>query len=149
MPRVLHYGRWGTHTQGPVGQWFYNTFLANIVANTALIDWGKQNVTYVMKDKYDQMLTHWLAKATMYDGSRLSDLRDYCDTSKPMHLDVSDLYVVYRWNDTYHGGYQDVVQHLPGMIMDIRGGKPRSSYNGIVILRCRGRRLFLRPTPYP
>lgn len=146
ISRTYHFGRVGTHFGGNPNDTFFDKALARILISSEDVDWSRRNLTYLLKANYEVVMDAWLSNATKYDESLLGDLRDYCHRDKAADTNAtSDLLITYPWNSNNHGGFAQVAEKLPGMMTDIRGQRPRASYNGIVMVRCRGRRLFLKP----
>jgi hypothetical protein len=77
----------------------------------------------------------------VWEGS-LEQLQAYCaidqpdDTERPWDL-------VYRYPGTKQG-FESTAKYLKPMMGDVREGTPRGSYFRHLVVRCRGRRLFLR-----
>ena len=125
---------------------FFEEYLENIHLNAESVDWSKHNLTYLLKDNYAKTMQGWVSNAIPFDSQQLGPLQTYCDVAQPPDtFNTSDLVLVYKWGASDPKEYQGIVKQLPGVMDDIRGGRPRASYHGIVVVRCRGRRLFLGP----
>lgn len=142
VSRTYHYGMVGTHMGGD----FFQKYLANTELNTADVDWSRQNLTYLLQAPYSALFNRWIAEAIPFNSSQLGSLSTYCDLHMPIDTNnTADLVASYVWNETNPKDYFALVRQLPGVMDDIRGKRPRASYNGVVVVRCRGRRLFLKP----
>lgn len=91
----------------------------------------------------------WVSRAQPFQGN-LQQLQQYCSVNITVNItdfpeQTKDLVYDYSLDPQGHG-FTETAQHLPPMMPDLREGAPRGSYQGYVIVRCRGRRLFLRPT---
>lgn len=145
VSRSRHFGKKGTHLIA-ANDPFYNDFLANTVLNVDMVDWTTLNLTYLLQANYQDLMDQWLSQAIPFNNSAMGDLHEYCDKDKSRDdIATSDLLVTYEWGDNNHKGFVDVANKLQGVVNDIRGQRPRASYNGVVVVRCRGRRLFLKP----
>lgn len=126
---------------------FFNTHLANIRLSSGEVTWTQQDLSYLLSSQYEATMDKWLAMATPYNASQLRDLRTYCDISMPPDTNyTSDLVVTYAGNSTDPKGFTGLARQLPGVSEFIAEGRPRMSYRGVVVTRCRGRRLFIRPS---
>lgn len=93
---------------------------------------------------YARRLEQWLSAAEPFRGD-LDQLEQYCSVNlTDLPAPAADLVYEYPL-DAKGSGFRDTALHLQPMMPDPREGSPRGSYQGIVAVRCRGRRLFLRP----
>lgn len=133
-----------THTfgkEGNSGGLFYNEHLATMRLNNQSIDWTQLDLSYLERDAYAATMAAWLAAATPLPAEAAAGLKDYCAVTQPPDADARDLVLSYKDNDDYIR----IGRELYPMLGDISvgGGIPRASYHGTVMVRCRGRRLFL------
>lgn len=132
-----------THTfgsSGTSGGILFNQHLRTMVLNTEKIDWSKQDLSMLFNSTYSGLMVQWLAHAQVLDNR--AEIQTYCAaTDLATDPNPSDLVVYY----TSLQDYAAVAQMLPPMLPDVKGHQPRSSYKGISVVRCRGRRLFLAP----
>lgn len=127
---------------------FFDTYLANIRLNSEDVEWSKQNLTYLLKEPYSALMKEWLSQAVPYDNTQLGGLSTYCGLQMPIDANnTMDLVTTYTWDETNPkaSGFFALARQLPGVMDDLKGKRPRASYDGVVVVRCRGRRLFLRP----
>ncbi|KAF6254359.1 GNT-I family-domain-containing protein [Scenedesmus sp. NREL 46B-D3] len=144
VPRTHTFGKFGSHS----GE-FYDNHLSKMILNEQLIDWSKQDLQYLLKDRYEQLMVRWLARAKHYSSVTNVQglpLGQYCNTTGPNDAAAAgDMVVEYQGTHGTELSYMNISQLLPPMLGDLREGSPRGSYDGIVMVRCRGRRLFLKP----
>lgn len=77
----------------------------------------------------------------MFEGTR-DELQEYCTVTKPEDTERTwDL--VYKYPGTQQG-FTKTAKYLKPMMGDCREGTPRGSFMINLIVRCRGRRLFLQ-----
>lgn len=77
----------------------------------------------------------------VFEGT-LDELQNYCAVHKPDDAERTwDL--VYKYPGTKEG-FTQTAKYLKPMMGDVREGTPRGSYKMNLVVRCRGRRLFLR-----
>lgn len=144
VSRTYHFAESGTNVDGS----FFKKYLEHMRLNTEDVDWGAYDLGYLLQGNYSALMDSWLADATPLNITAIGSLQLYCNGSKSSianEKDTSDLVLTYPWNEADHKTYASMARQLPGMIEDIRGGRPRASYKGIVSVRCNGMRLFLRP----
>lgn len=134
-----------THTfgaKGASGGIGFKEHLEMMVLNQQPVDWAQQDLSYLLRDNYAATMRKWLSSAVWLQGNELGTLDQYCSPSQPPDPDTRDLILAYKNNQEY----SDITgRKLGPMMWDISyGGKvPRASYDGTVVVRCRGRRLFL------
>lgn len=133
VPRTHTFGRHGTS-----GGLFYTEHLENMILATEAVDWAAQNISYLQHATYSLAISTWISSAVPVNESQLPGL---CrtDAKEPSYLDYKVFY-----NDLDH--YLRITKTMSPMISEIRGGAGRASYNGTVIVRCAGHRLFLTPS---
>lgn len=142
VSRTYHFAESGTNVDGG----FFKKYLEHMRLNAEDVDWSAVDLDYLLPGNYSALMHSWLADAMPLKSTEHGGLQLYCDGSKSSNdRDTSDLVLTYPWNEAEHKTYVNIARQLPGMIEDIRGGRPRASYKGIVVVRCKCRRLFLRP----
>jgi hypothetical protein len=84
-------------------------------------------------------------KAEVWTGS-LDELQSYCDVTLPDDTAEHPGDMVYKYprGPPLKPGFEETAKYLKPMMGDVREGTPRGSYKGHIVVRCRGRRLFLR-----
>jgi hypothetical protein len=137
VSRTHTFGRVGTH--GAVGDSFDATY-ASMLLNEEAVHWKDMNLDFLLGDNYTAALTSWMDHAQAYNGT-VEELQAYCAVGQPDHVDASDLVFTYPKGAD---GWTHTTKHLKPMLGDVREGTPRCTYHGHAIVRCRGRRLFLR-----
>lgn len=140
VPRTHTFGKFGSH-----GGEHYDNHLSKMIMNTDSVDWSKLDLQYLLHDNYKALMQAWLSSAVEYSISEMKAilLQDYCNVTQPDDArDSRDIVVTYQGGVQ---GYTNASKLLHPMLGDLREGSPRASYDGIVIVRCRGRRLFLKP----
>lgn len=103
--------------------------------------WRNESLDYLLQSNYGPMYTAWMDAAEVWNGT-ITDLQSYCNVTQPDD-DSQPGDLVYRY-PAGKKGYEDTAKYLKPMMGDVREGSPRGSYQGHVVVRCRGRRLFLR-----
>lgn len=144
MPRTHTFGKIGAH-----GGLYFDDHLAPMLLSNKFIDWSKQNLSYLLKKSYAATMRSWIQNAVEFVHKNTTTLADYCNnTLLEDSTEQSDLLVTYDrldGNGTSFVRYADELKPMMNGI--VMGHAPRASYDGIVVVRCRGRRLFLRPKP--
>ncbi|KAJ0170294.1 hypothetical protein K1T71_014222 [Dendrolimus kikuchii] len=110
---------------------FFDNHLRNILLNMDYVEFTKANLTYLLKDHYDEALTSLVyslpertAEAVISGGS---------GEKSPVRVPYSNA-----------KSYQRAAKRL-GLMDDFRSGVPRTAYRGIVTCFVRGRRVYLAP----
>jgi hypothetical protein len=137
VSRTHTFGRVGTHIAA--GDSFDATY-ASMLLNQEDVNWKSMDLDFLLGDNYTAALTSWMDQAQVYNGT-VEELQAYCDAGQPDHADTSDLVFKYPKGAN---GWTRTANHLKPMLSDVREGTPRCTYHGHAIVRCRGRRLFLR-----
>lgn len=144
VPRTHTFGVKGTSS----GQ-FFSIHLSTMILNTEDIDWQLQDLTYLQHGKYAALLDSWMAAADQVDGKYLGHLCQMQQGKSGM-VNHRDLVVTYSNLDHF----KRLALQLSPMMTDLMGASglpgndrlaPRGSYNGTVVVRCAGRRLFIAP----
>lgn len=103
--------------------------------------WKDKNLDFLLQSNYSALYNGWLDSAEVWKGTLL-ELQSYCAIEQPDdEANPGDF--VYRY-PAGKLGYEEAARHLMPMKGDVREGTPRASWRGHVVVRCRGRRLFLR-----
>lgn len=126
----------------------YDKHLSLMVLNSEPIDWQQCNLSYLLQEQYAPLMQQWLSNAQPFEGS-LAELEQYCNVSNQGPREekpepAGDLLLHYP---STAAGWTNTTLALKPMMTDMREGSPRGSYKGTVMVRCRGRRLFLTPEP--
>ncbi|KAM3956138.1 LOW QUALITY PROTEIN: acetylglucosaminyltransferase [Aphomia sociella] len=124
-----------TFTFGKVGVskgLFYDMHLRAMQLNMDFVEFTKLNLTYLLKENYDDALT-----STVYS---LPESTADEVISLPMGGEPTAVRVSY----TNAKSYQKAAKKL-GLMDDFRSGVPRTAYRGVVSCFIRGRRVFLAP----
>lgn len=130
-----------THTYGKAGTsggMLYRDHLANMLLSNATLVWTDMNFNYLIKNTYHELILHWVKHAT----ATPENLAEYCGSSL---ADVPNKHDDLRVHYTGKDGFMQTAKALAPMLADWRSDSPRMGYHGIVMVRCRGRRLFLVP----
>jgi hypothetical protein len=147
VPRTHTFGRFGSR----FGQ-HYDSHLSKMIMNDAAMNWTEQDLGYLLKDRYAALMSQWLSAAHRFNNVNNVEgvpLQDYCNVTQPAAAAAAgDMVVEYYGTNGTALSYLNVSQLLVPMLGDLREGSPRASYNGVVVVRCRGRRLFLKPADY-
>lgn len=100
-----------------------------------------QDLTYLEAKRYRKLMKDWIAGAE--EVKTLHALR--CDDPTVESHVLGNTYRDYliRYRSLSH--YLELARDLSPMIAETRGNAGRASYNGTVMVRCRGHRLFLTP----
>lgn len=115
-----------------------------MLLNTQPINWTAADLSYLKKDSYAALMKRWLAVAAPLT-KRDNDLARFCSikAAPDTNATAGDMVATYRSPDDFVA----LANVLKPMMADLRAESlPRSSYGGVVVVRCRGRRLFLAPT---
>ncbi|XP_075867377.1 alpha-1,3-mannosyl-glycoprotein 2-beta-N-acetylglucosaminyltransferase-like [Nelusetta ayraudi] len=127
ISRTITFGRKGVS----LGQ-FFDQYLRYIKLNTKFVPFTKHNLSYLLKEKYDEHFSKEVYSATLVkieDLQQSSNLR----TNGP-----------YRVQYSTRDSFKVFARNL-GVMDDLKSGVPRTGYRGIVSFLYRGRRVFLAP----
>lgn len=145
MPRTHTFGKVGAH-----GGLYFDEYLAPMVINNQNIDWRTQDLDYLLQDKYAELMGFWISQAQDFLADNTTSLGGYCNnTLSTDATHMSDLLVEYdslqaaNSTTSFTSLAREVGHMMEGLVL---GKVPRASYNGVVVVRCRGRRLFLVPS---
>lgn len=141
VPRTHTYGKVGTS-----GGQHYTLHLQAMLLSTERIKWAAKDLSYLQEARYKTLMQQWLASAKLLT-MRPDELRIFCHagslTQKQELSNTSshDYIMCFSTLDEY----MELAKALAPMVPDIKGNTGRASYDGVVIIRCRGHRLFLSP----
>ncbi|CAH2056339.1 unnamed protein product, partial [Iphiclides podalirius] len=111
---------------------FFDNHLRYMHLNTDFVEFTKLNLTYLLKDVYDEALA-----STVYSLPAMSAEEVISNAGRE----------AVRVSYTNAKTYQKAAKKL-GLMDDFRSGIPRTAYRGIVTCFVRGRRVYLAPD-YP
>ncbi|KAI3358302.1 hypothetical protein L3Q82_014683 [Scortum barcoo] len=127
ISRTITFGRKGVS----LGQ-FFDQYLRYIKLNTEFVPFTKQDLSYLLKEKYDEKFIKEVYSAPLV---KIEDLQ------QGGSLKGSGPYrVQYSSRDSFK-----VFARNLGVMDDLKSGVPRTGYRGIVSFLYRGRRVFLAP----
>ncbi|KAJ8707096.1 hypothetical protein PYW08_011230 [Mythimna loreyi] len=121
-----------TYSFGKVGVskgLFFDMHLRNIQLNMEYVEFTKLNLTYLLKDHYDEILLRTVASLPVLLPEQV-----FSDDSK------SPVRVMYSNAKSFQRSAKKL-----GLMDDFRSGVPRTAYRGIVTCYVRGRRVYLAP----
>ena len=127
ISRTITFGRKGVS----LGQ-FFDQYLRYIKLNTQFVPFTKQDLSYLLKEKYDEKFIKEIYSAPLVkieelqQGGSLRDLGPYR--------------VQYSSRDSFK-----VFARNLGVMDDLKSGVPRTGYRGVVSFLYRGRRVLLAP----
>ncbi|CAG4957928.1 unnamed protein product [Parnassius apollo] len=108
---------------------FFDMHLRYMHLNAEFVEFTKLNLTYLLKDVYDEALT-----STVYSLPEMS--------ADEVISSAGDMAVRVPYSNAKT--YQKAAKKL-GLMDDFRSGIPRTAYRGIVTCYVRGRRVYLAP----
>ncbi|XP_055368932.1 alpha-1,3-mannosyl-glycoprotein 2-beta-N-acetylglucosaminyltransferase b [Betta splendens] len=127
ISRTITFGRKGVS----LGQ-FFDQYLRYIRLNTEFVPFTKQDLSYLLKEKYDEMFIKEVYSASLV---RIEDLQ------QGSSLRGLGLYrVQYSSRDSFK-----VLARNLGVMDDLKSGVPRTGYRGVICFLYKGRRVFLAP----
>eukprot|EP00775_Hariotina_reticulata_P012917 gene12917-13044_t len=141
FPEVSRTHTFGTY--GTSGGMFYKQHLDPMLLNKEHTNWSAQDLSYLQHDSYLTLMSSWLSHAEpLTDKVGLSLKCKVQQSAVPLGGPVTDMLVTYKNNREY----EIIAKSLHPMLSDLQAEDlPRASYNGTVIVRCQGRRLFISP----
>jgi len=122
-PRTYTFGLFDGTSNGQ----FANEYLKNIKLNEENIDWTQIDVSYLLKNNYEALLTQWI-KSTITVSPTETD--NYIDEYLLVEYDPKE--------------YEDIFDSFM-LMSDEKSGILRTSYEGVVIFRRHSNRVFLAP----
>ncbi|XP_063228833.1 alpha-1,3-mannosyl-glycoprotein 2-beta-N-acetylglucosaminyltransferase isoform X2 [Bacillus rossius redtenbacheri] len=123
-----------TRTFGKVGVsngHFYEKHLKFIKLNEKFVPFTQMNLTYLLKDNYDQQFVKWVYE---------SPVVTYQELKSGSVAHEGPVRIPYHTNDMYKR-----TAKMLGLMDDFRSGVPRTGYRGVVSFMYKGRRVFLAP----
>ncbi|XP_059062551.1 alpha-1,3-mannosyl-glycoprotein 2-beta-N-acetylglucosaminyltransferase [Achroia grisella] len=124
-----------TFTFGKIGVskgLFYDMHLRAMQLNVDYVEFTKMNLTYLLKENYDESLTSTVYALPEWTADEVVSL--------PVGGDPPAVRVSYSNAKTY----QKAAKKL-GLMDDFRSGVPRTAYRGVVSCFVRGRRVWVAP----
>lgn len=123
-----------TKTFGKIGVsngLFYEKHLKYIYLNEVPVDFTKLNLTYLLKDEYDNSFVKIVYEAPLVSFDELKNKK--IDHSKPVRI------TYYTKNNL------KMLTKLFGLMDDFKSGVPRTAYKGIISFTYDNRRVYLTP----
>ncbi|KAK5854554.1 hypothetical protein PBY51_004740 [Eleginops maclovinus] len=127
ISRTITFGRKGVS----LGQ-FFDQYLRYIKLNTESVPFTKLDLSYLLKEKYDESLIKEIYSAPLV---KMEELQQGGTLRGPGPFRVQ-----YSSRDTFK-----VFARNLGVMDDLKSGVPRTGYRGVVNFLYRGRRVFLAP----
>lgn len=127
ISRTITFGRKGVS----LGQ-FFDQYLRYIKLNTEFVPFTKQDLSYLLKDKYDENFIKEVYSAALV---KIEDLQQSSNLKG-----TGPFRVQYSTRDSFK-----VFARNLGVMDDLKSGVPRTGYRGIVSFLYRSRRVFLAP----
>ncbi|XP_068455245.1 alpha-1,3-mannosyl-glycoprotein 2-beta-N-acetylglucosaminyltransferase b [Clinocottus analis] len=127
ISRTITFGRKGVS----LGQ-FFDQYLRYIKLNTEFVPFTKQDLSYLLKEKYDEKFIKDIYSAPLV---KIEDLQQGGSLRGPGPYRVQ-----YSSRDSFK-----VFSRNLGVMDDLKSGVPRTGYRGVVNFLHRGRRVFLAP----
>lgn len=127
ISRTITFGRKGVS----LGQ-FFDQYLRYIRLNTEFVPFTKQDLSFLLKEKYDEIFIKEVYSATLV---KIEDLQHGGNLKGPGP---------YRVQYTSRESFKIFARNL-GVMDDLKSGVPRTGYRGVVSFLHRGRRVFLAP----
>ncbi|KAM4630456.1 alpha-1,3-mannosyl-glycoprotein 2-beta-N-acetylglucosaminyltransferase b [Polymixia lowei] len=127
ISRTITFGRKGVS----LGQ-FFDQYLRYIKLNTEFVPFTKQDLSYLIKEKYDE---GFIKEAYGAPQVKIEDLQQGGSLKG-----TGPYRVQYSSRDSFK-----VMARNLGVMDDLKSGVPRTGYRGIVSFLSRGRRVFLAP----
>lgn len=127
ISRTITFGRKGVS----LGQ-FFDQYLRYIKLNIEFVPFTKHDLSYLLKEKYDETFVKEVYSATLV---KIEDLLQGGGLRGPGP---------YRVQYSSRDSFKVFARNL-GVMDDLKSGVPRTGYRGIVSFLHRGRRVFLAP----
>ncbi|XP_047461670.1 alpha-1,3-mannosyl-glycoprotein 2-beta-N-acetylglucosaminyltransferase b [Mugil cephalus] len=127
ISRTITFGRKGVS----LGQ-FFDQYLRYIKLNTEFVPFTKQDLSYLLKEKYEEKFIKEVYSAPLV---KIEDLQQGGSLRGPGP---------YRVQYSSRDSFKVFARNL-GVMDDLKSGVPRTGYRGIVSFLYRGRRVFLAP----
>lgn len=121
--------------------------LHRMLISTDKVNWPAQDLSYLEQGRYSVLMKQWLTAAEPLHMSP-KELQSFCRVDLYTHDnstgESSDHDYLVRFHNLQN--YVELARALVPMVSDTKGNAGRASFNGTVMVRCRGHRLFLAPT---
>ncbi|KAG7501366.1 hypothetical protein JOB18_047620 [Solea senegalensis] len=127
ISRTITFGRKGVS----LGQ-FFDQYLRYIKLNTQFVPFTKQNLSYLLRENYDEKFIKEVYSAPLV---KVEKLQQGGSLQGPGPFRVQ-----YSSRDSFK-----VLARNLGVMDDLKSGVPRTGYRGVVSFLYRGRRVFLAP----
>ncbi|XP_018551026.1 alpha-1,3-mannosyl-glycoprotein 2-beta-N-acetylglucosaminyltransferase b [Lates calcarifer] len=127
ISRTITFGRKGVS----LGQ-FFDQYLRYIKLNTQFVPFTKQNLSYLLKENYDEKFIKEVYSAPLV---KIEELQQGGSLRGPGP---------YRVQYSSRDSFKVFARNL-GVMDDLKSGVPRTGYRGVVSFLYRGRRVFLAP----
>lgn len=127
ISRTITFGRKGVS----LGQ-FFDQYLRFIKLNTEFVPFTKQDLSYLLKEKYDEKFIKEVYSAPLV---KIEDLQQGGSLGGPGP---------YRVQYSSRDSFKVFARNL-GVMDDLKSGVPRTGYVGVVSFLYKGRRVFLAP----
>ncbi|XP_070778340.1 alpha-1,3-mannosyl-glycoprotein 2-beta-N-acetylglucosaminyltransferase b isoform X2 [Enoplosus armatus] len=128
ISRTITFGRKGVS----LGQ-FFDQYLRYIKLNTEIVPFTKQDLSYLLKEKYDEKFIKEVYSAPLV---KIEDLQQGGSLKGPGP---------YRVQYSSRDSFKVFARNL-GVMDDLKSGVPRTGYRAVVSFLYRGRRVFLAPS---
>ncbi|KAI1886099.1 hypothetical protein AGOR_G00210530 [Albula goreensis] len=126
ISRTLTFGRKGVS----LGQ-FFDQYLRYIKLNTEFVPFTKRDMSYLVREKYDEMFEKEVYSAPSVTAEELKG--GSLQGTGPFRVQYSS-------KDSFK-----VLARSLGVMDDLKSGVPRAGYRGVVSFMSRGRRVYLAP----
>ncbi|XP_059140549.1 alpha-1,3-mannosyl-glycoprotein 2-beta-N-acetylglucosaminyltransferase-like isoform X2 [Physella acuta] len=110
---------------------YYDKHLKFIKLNSEFVPFTKMDLSYLQKEKYDEIFTKKVYSAPVLTGAEVRNGERSSDT-------------VVRVEYTNKESFKGLAKAL-GIMDDFKAGVPRAAYRGVVSFMLRDRRIFLAP----
>nr|XP_046274002.1 alpha-1,3-mannosyl-glycoprotein 2-beta-N-acetylglucosaminyltransferase b [Scatophagus argus]XP_046274003.1 alpha-1,3-mannosyl-glycoprotein 2-beta-N-acetylglucosaminyltransferase b [Scatophagus argus] len=127
ISRTITFGRKGVS----LGQ-FFDQYLRYIKLNTEFVPFTEQDLSHLLKEKYDEKFNKEVYSASLV---KIEDLQQGGSLRGPGP---------YRVQYSSRDSFKVLARNL-GVMDDLKSGVPRTGYRGVVSFLYRGRRVFLAP----
>ncbi|XP_062265451.1 alpha-1,3-mannosyl-glycoprotein 2-beta-N-acetylglucosaminyltransferase b isoform X1 [Platichthys flesus] len=127
ISRTITFGRKGVS----LGQ-FFDQYLRYIKLNTQFVPFTKQDLSYLLKEKYDEKFIKEIYSAPLVKIEELQQGGSLRDPGP------------YRVQYSSRDSFKVFARNL-GVMDDLKSGVPRTGYRGVVSFLYRGRRVLLAP----
>ena len=126
-PEISRTKNFGAH--GASDGQFFDQYIASVKLNMQAVNWGAEDLSYLVKDSYDQIFLRAVGSAT-----RINDLAEIRGGV------IQDYRIEYPSLKEYERMAQQ-----NGLMPDSKAGVPRCGYLNIVTIKVNGNRIFYSP----